>query len=509
MQVILRHRSIPDRAGALYTLKAQTLHVCRTKTMKLLANIMLFATLAACSRVAPAPSAASCNVASCVRQVDAWGANSLRVRVVMPGHQVTQPAAQGLLPEPPAGSPDATVSGDGRTITNGNMRVVIGSDGTATFTRVSDGALLFSEAALSLLEPSPLNATLAPTSSGSISFGSAAHGEVFYGFGEHRGGKRCTNQCTNASLPLREWSWRISDSQDVGVLPNNGNAWVPYFSSSRGYGVLWNSAGYGKVSIANAPFALDIAFDAVRVVDYWVTTTAAKTSTKGDVPPYRDLLRQYAAATGPPPPLPHEYTGFWQCKLRYSSQEQILRIANGYKERGLPISVIVIDYHHWVHEGDWRFSDDPEVPGHTTGCWPKPGDMVQNLTAMGIKCAVSVWPDVDTKSINFANMSAQQLLIRGRDGKQKVSVQGKYYVDAFNGRTRAYLFDQLVRGYAKYGIDTFWMDATEPQGANIGEWSYALDDGQLHADAAVFVHLHPHQLHPAAFWLAMPLPFYH
>ena len=70
--------------------------------MKLLVNILLFAGLAACSRVAPAPSAASCNVASCVRQVDAWGANSLRVRVVMPGHQMTQPAAQGLLPEPPA-----------------------------------------------------------------------------------------------------------------------------------------------------------------------------------------------------------------------------------------------------------------------------------------------------------------------------------------------------------------------------------------------------------------------
>ena len=51
--------------------------------------------------------------------------------------------------------------------------------------------------------------------------------------------------------------------------------------------------------------------------------------------------------------------------------------------RGLPISVIVVDYHHWVHEGDWRFSDDPEVPHHTTGCWPNPTAMAEQLATMG------------------------------------------------------------------------------------------------------------------------------
>ena len=47
------------------------------------------------------------------------------------------------------------------------------------------------------------------------------------------------------------------------------------------------------------------------------------------------------------------------------------------------------------------------------------------------------------------------------------------------------MFDQLQQGYGKYGIDTFWLDATEPQGANIGEWYYKLDDGTVHHDAQV------------------------
>ena len=68
---------------------------------------------------------------------------------------------------------------------------------------------------------------------------------------------------------------------------------------------------------------------------------------------------------------------------RYSSQGQILEVASEYVRRGLPISVIVVDYHHWVHEGDWRFSDDPEVPHHTTGCWPNPTAMAEQLATMG------------------------------------------------------------------------------------------------------------------------------
>jgi alpha-D-xyloside xylohydrolase len=176
------------------------------------------------------------------------------------------------------------------------------------------------------------------------------------------------------------------------------------------------------------------------------------------------------------------WVSFWQCKLRYSSQEQILRIASEYVNRGLPISVIVVDFHHWIHEGDWRFSTALEP---SDGCWPDPTAMANQLEEMGIKCAVSVWPDVQSDAINYVNMSSQGLLIRGADGKSKPSVQGKDYIDAFNPATRKYMFDQLVDGYISHGIDTFWMDATEPQGANIGEWFYRLDDGKTHKDTEV------------------------
>lgn len=54
--------------------------------------------------------------------------------------------------------------------------------------------------------------------------------------------------------------------------------------------------------------------------------------------------------------------------------------------------------------------------------------MASQLAEMGIKCAVSVWPDVQTDAINYKNMSSRGMLIRGVDGQSKPSVQGKDYV---------------------------------------------------------------------------------
>ena len=47
--------------------------------------------------------------------------------------------------------------------------------------------------------------------------------------------------------------------------------------------------------------------------------------------------------------MPKFASGFWQCKLRYKTQAEFLKVAHEYKDRGLPINVIVIviDFFHW------------------------------------------------------------------------------------------------------------------------------------------------------------------
>lgn len=70
-------------------------------------------------------------------------------------------------------------------------------------------------------------------------------------------------------------------------------------------------------------------------------------------------MEHYVDVTGHAPEFPEWVAGFWQSKLRYRTQEELLSVAREYRRRGLPLSIIVIDFFHWTLQGDWRF--DPEA----------------------------------------------------------------------------------------------------------------------------------------------------
>lgn len=82
-------------------------------------------------------------------------------------------------------------------------------------------------------------------------------------------------------------------------------------------------------------------------IDYWITTN----SPGHEIAPFSDVMRHYVDATGHPPVLPEFASGFWQCKNRYRNQTEFLDIAEGYLNRSLPLSVLVIDYYHWIYLG--------------------------------------------------------------------------------------------------------------------------------------------------------------
>jgi alpha-D-xyloside xylohydrolase len=92
-----------------------------------------------------------------------------------------------------------------------------------------------------------------------------------------------------------------------------------------------------------------------KTLDYWVTS--------GSTP--SKIVEQYADVTGKVPMMPEYGLGFWQCKLRYQTQEELLEVAREHKiRRGLPMDVIVADFFHWPYQGEWKF--DPTY-------WPDPG----------------------------------------------------------------------------------------------------------------------------------------
>jgi alpha-D-xyloside xylohydrolase len=375
-----------------------------------------------------------------VLQVDAWGESGARVRSTL-GASVTQTPG-GALDE--AGATDAQVEiTDGRArMRNGDLVVEVYENPEQRFVRSpplvhflrADGEELFAENIPHFTSPAQ---RLYGRGGGDlyaceVTF-DAHPQERFYGFGQHQHG-------------LLDQKGAVID-----LVQRNTEVSVPFALSSRGYGFLWNMAGAGRVELgANRT---RWAADAARQIDYWVTTGPAPA----------DIVSRYATATGLPPMLPQWASGFWQSKLRYRNQEELLEVAREYKRRGLPLSVIVCDYFHWTRQGEWKF-DSAE--------WPDPQAMVEELRELGAELMVSVWPTVNPNSDNYEEMDARGLLVRSATGLPlqlafwDKGTDGQAFMrfyDATNPEARRYIWEKVSENYGRYGIRAFWLDACEPE----------------------------------------------
>lgn len=228
------------------------------------------------------------------------------------------------------------------------------------------------------------------------------------------------------------------------LAQRNTQATVPFVLSNRGYGFLWNNPAIGQVTFANNETKWE-ARDTDQL-DFWVTAADSPAQT----------VENYTAATGKVPMMPKFASGFWQCKLRYKTQEELLKVAHEYKDKGLPINVIVIDFFHWPNQGEWKF--DPKY-------WPDPKGMVDELKQLGIKLMVSIWPTVDVNSENYDEMNDKGYLIRSeRMYQDSYHFMGnETFFDATNPGARKYVWDKAKQNYYDNGVRMFWLDEAEPE----------------------------------------------
>lgn len=244
------------------------------------------------------------------------------------------------------------------------------------------------------------------------------------------------------------------------LAQRNSQASVPFVVSSHGYGFLWNTPAVGEASFArNGTRWIS---EAASGIDYWITA--------GDTP--ADVLHNYARATGTTPMMPDFALGLWQSKLRYRTQDELMTVARDYAARGIPLSVIVADFFHWPVQGDWRF-DERE--------WPDPAAMAAELKAMGTELMVSIWPTVDARSENYAEMAEKGYLVNTNRGipVQFDHLGNSRFIDPTNPAARDFLWSVTRRNYYDKGIRVFWLDEAEPEYAVYDFENYRYHTGNL------------------------------
>jgi alpha-D-xyloside xylohydrolase len=367
-------------------------------------------------------------------RIEPWGANSLRVRGTV--WQAVRDDLPGALLDAPADRTTAAqvdITATAARIAHGDLTAEVSASGQIAYFG-ADGRELLSEVTPHFTGP-PMR-RYRSNGGGTHHFEllfNAHDDERFYGLGQHQHGR--LNQ----------------KGAVVELIQRNTEVSIPFLVSSRGYGLLWNHPGVGRVEMGTT--ATRWVSEATRQWDYWITAA----------PQPAQVMRQYGDATGRAPMMPEWATGFWQCKLRYKTQDELLSVAREYKERGLPLSVIVIDYFHWTLQGEWKFEPSE---------WPDPAAMVKELDQLGIKLMVSVWPNVNPASENYPEMKDRGLLVDSEHGldfqlafwerDSPVKVPMTFY-DPTNPEARDYIWSKVKQNYYDYGIRTWWLDACEPE----------------------------------------------
>ena len=158
-----------------------------------------------------------------------------------------------------------------------------------------------------------------------------------------------------------------------------------------------------------------------------------------------EVIASYRELTGPTPMMPIWALGYIHCRERYNTQDELLENARLFREKEIPLDMIVQDWQYWGKYG-WnamRFDEDR---------YPDPGQMVSELHKMNIKMMISVWSKIDKESELGKQMDKKDYYIPGTD-----------WIDFFNPDAANYYWENFKEKLLPYKIDGWWLDATEPE----------------------------------------------
>lgn len=158
-----------------------------------------------------------------------------------------------------------------------------------------------------------------------------------------------------------------------------------------------------------------------------------------------DVIRRYRDVTGAAPLMPQWAYGFIQCRARYYSQKELLDNLQTFRDKQIPLDVIVQDWMYWGKYG-WNAMRFDEKD------YPDPAGMVKAVHDQHAHLMVSVWSRIGADTEIGKEFQSQQLYVPGTE-----------WVDFFNPAARALYWKDFSTRMVPLGIDAWWLDATEPE----------------------------------------------
>ena len=279
-------------------------------------------------------------------------------------------------------------------------------------------------------------------------------GELVYGLGERFGPVVKNGQTVDI--------WNA----DGGTSSEQAYKNVPFYLTSRGYGVFVNHPG---------AVSFEVASEAVSRVQFSVPGESLEYLViYGPTP--EEILRKYTGLLGRPALPPSWSFGLWLSTSFTTSYDEatVTGFVDEMAARDLPLSVFHFDC-FWMREFHWcDFTWDDRT-------FPDPAGMLARLKEKGLRISLWINPYIAQRSPLFAEGAERGYLLRRPDGDVWQTDQwqaGMGIVDFTNPDARAWYADKL-RALLDLGVDCFKTDFGERIPTDV-VWSDGSDPERMH-----------------------------
>lgn len=240
-------------------------------------------------------------------------------------------------------------------------------------------------------------------------------------------------------------------NQKLILHQKNTKICIPFFQSVKGYGVYWDN--YSPTTFMDNPQELSFTSEVGACSDYYFMYGI---DMDGVIARVREL-------TGEAPMFPLWTMGFWQCRERYKSQDELLEVVHKYRKLGIPLDGIIQDWQYWGPNSNWNSMsfDNPE--------FPEPQKMIDEVHRNNAHLMISVWASFGANTPQYKEMEPKGMLY---DIMTWPMDSVKPY-DAFNPEARE-IYWRYMKNLFDLGVDAWWTDCTEPDHFRIRESDFDL-----------------------------------
>lgn len=257
--------------------------------------------------------------------------------------------------------------------------------------------------------------------------------EHFYGLGQNQEG----------ILDLRG---RTIDCKHWYDAPHGETVCIPFMISNKGYGIIWDNPSNTKI------------YPGVNGRTLWQSRVGERVSYFVITGTPDEIWSGYAKLTGKTPLPPKAAFGLIQSKARYTSQKEVMDVAETYQRKKYPLDIMVVDWFYWTRMG--QLDIDPAQ-------FPDPTGMNKKLHAMGLQSIISIWPRFETAGRYYSELDSKGYFLKDKNGNTQDGLPFRSdrtgaLIDSTNPEARKWFFEKVRDNILSHGFDHPWLDETEP-----------------------------------------------